>query len=195
MTDLEKLVLMLYEIGAVKFGRFQFITGNITPINIDLRLLISSPTTLKATAVAYSRILQTLEFDLLGAIPYGGLPIGTAIALEMNRPLIFPRKEAAISRTARSVEGVWQVGQKVVVIDDTITTGHSALGGVAMLKSVGLQVRDIVTLLDKEQGADDTIESRGYQLHSILRLDELLIILENHGRIDGKTRRHVLALA
>lgn len=194
MTDLEKLVLMLHEIGAVKFGRFQFAAGKISPINIDLRLLISSPSAMRATARAYSRILATLNFDLLGAIPYGGLPIGTAIALEMDRPLIFPRKEAKPSRAARSVEGVWHVGQRVVVIDDTVTTGASALGGVAMLKSVGLQVRDIVTLLDREQGADDTIESRGYQLHSVLRLEDLLITLEHHGRIDGKTRREVLSL-
>ena len=60
MTDLEKLVLMLHEIGAVKFGRFQFVAGKITPINIDLRLLISSPQALRATAVAYSRILKEL---------------------------------------------------------------------------------------------------------------------------------------
>ncbi|MGB1250277.1 MAG: orotate phosphoribosyltransferase [Candidatus Promineifilaceae bacterium] len=195
MTELEKLVLMLYEMGAVKFGRFQLTPSKISPINIDLRLLISHPSALKTTAVAFSRILQTLEFDLLGAIPYSGLPIGTAIALEMNRPLIFPRKEGRSSPTSRHVEGIWQVGQKVVVIDDTITTGESALGGVAMLKAAGLQVKDIVALLDREQGADDNVEGSGYTLHSVLRLDDLLITLENHGRIDGKTRREVLALA
>ena len=194
MSDLERLVLMLHQIGAVKFGRFKFTPSKISPINIDLRLLISHPSVLKATAVAFANILHQLDFDLLGAIPYGGLPIGTAIALEMNRPLIFPRKEGKSSPTSRNVEGVWHIGQKVVVVDDTVTTGESALGGVAILKSVGLQVTDIVALLDREQGADDKIESRGYNLHSVLRLEDLLVTLENHGRIDGKTRRAVLAL-
>lgn len=193
MTELESLVLALYDIEAVKFGRFKLASGKKSPIYIDLRLLISRPSVLQMAAHAYTTLLESLEFDLLGAIPYGGLPIGTAIALEMDKPLIFPRKAAKSYGTGRTIEGRWSVGQKVVIIEDLVTTGESALGGVAILKAAGLQVSDIVVLLNRQQGAEKTINERGYNLHSVLNLDQMLVILEHHERIKAKMRRKVLA--
>lgn len=192
MTEIETLVLSLYEIEAVKFGRFKLASGKTSPIYIDLRLLISRPDVLRLAARTYASLLDSVAYDLLGAIPYGGLPIGTAIALETGKPLIFPRKAAKSYGTGKTIEGRWTIGQKVVIIEDLVTTGESALGGVAILKAAGLQVSDIVVLLDRQQGAKATIAERGYNLHSVLNLDQMLVILEHHDRIKGKTRRKVL---
>ncbi len=192
MTEIESLVLSLHEIEAVKFGRFKLASGKVSPIYVDLRLLISRPAVLRLAARAYAALLESVEYDLLGAIPYGGLPIGTAIALETDKPLIFPRKAAKSYGTGKTIEGRWTVGQRVVIIEDLVTTGESALGGVAILKSAGLQVSDIVVLLDRQQGASKTIAERGYKLHSVLNLDQMLVILEHHERIKAKTRREVL---
>ncbi len=193
MTQIESLVLALHDIEAVKFGRFKLASGKTSPIYIDLRLMISRPTVLRIAAQAYASLLASLEYDLLGAIPYGGLPIGTAIALETDDPLIFPRKAAKSYGTGKTIEGRWSIGQKVVIIEDLVTTGESALSGVAVLKSAGLRVSDIVVLLNRQQGAKRTIAERGYTLHSVLDLDQMLVILEHHERIKGKMRRSVLA--
>ena len=192
MTDLERLALTLHDIEAVKFGRFQLASGKTSPIYVDLRLLISDPQALAMAAKLYAKLLHDLQFDLLGAIPYGGLPIGVAIALEIDNPLIFPRKTTKSYGTGKAIEGKYQVGQQVVIIEDLVTTGGSALEGVAMLKAAGLQVSDIVVLLDRLQGADQIIADAGYKLHSVIKLDALLVALEQHGRISSKQRDEVM---
>ena len=102
-----------------------------------------------------------LKFDLLTAPPMAGLPIGTAFALDMNRPLIYPRKTAKNYGTGKGIEGVWAIGQKVVVIDDVITSGGSIVQTIAVLKAAGLSVKDAVVLIDREQGGKKILAPKG----------------------------------
>ena len=134
-VDLEPLALSLFDIGAVRLGQFVLHSGRRSPIYFDLRLLVSYPAVLRQVAAAYALVLRRLQFDILAAYPYAGLPIGTAIALEMNIPLIYPRKTAKSYGTGKQVEGVWQVGQRAVVIEDLITSGDSILQAIAALKA------------------------------------------------------------
>ena len=193
-ATIESVTLGLFEIGAVKFGRFTLASGRTSPIYMDLRLLISAPTLLQQAAQLYARKLEKLEFDLLGAIPYAGLPIGVAVSLEMNRPLIFPRKEAKEYGTGKRIEGQFHVGQTVVVVEDLVTSAGSALSGIALLKAAGLQVNDVVVLLDREQGGRKNLEDDGYKLHSVLSLGQMLSVLEGHGHITAKQQADVLAM-
>ena len=86
-VDIESLAIALYDINAVRLGQFKLHSGRYSPIYIDLRLLVSYPHVLKQVAKAYQPILEQLTFDVLAAYPYAALPIGTAIALDMVRPL------------------------------------------------------------------------------------------------------------
>lgn len=188
----ESLALTLYEIGAVRFGEFVLHSGRTSPIYLDLRLLASYPQAMRQAAAVYRPILAGLAFDLLAATPLAGLPIGTAVSLEMNLPLIYPRGSAKSYGTGKRVEGRWEKGQTAVVIDDLITSGDSLLGGIEALEAAGLQVRNAVVLIDREQGGRETLQSRGYQLHSAMTLGQLLSILERAGRISGRQRREVM---
>jgi uridine monophosphate synthetase len=123
------LALTLHEIGAVRFGEFVLHSGRTSPIYLDLRLLASYPEALRGAATAYQPILAGLTFDLLAATPLAGLPIGTAVSLATNVPLIYPRGSAKSYGTGKRVEGRWEKGQTAVVIDDLITSGDSLLGG------------------------------------------------------------------
>ncbi len=71
--QLDSLVLLLYEIGAVQIGQFTLHSGRQSPIYIDLRILASFPEALRRVAVAYRTILDSLDFDLLAATPLAGL--------------------------------------------------------------------------------------------------------------------------
>lgn len=194
MTDpaITSLALTLYDIGAIKLGRFTLHSGRVSPIYIDLRLLVSFPQVMREVALAYSRLLDDLTFDILAAYPYAALPIGTAIALETGIPLIYPRKTAKRYGTGRQVEGKWEVGQTAVIIEDLITSGDSILQAVASLKAAGLQVGDAVVLIDREQGGREALAEQGYNLHAVTTLARLLAILEHEGRIDGRQRAEVL---
>ena len=85
----------------MQFGSFTLKSGQTSPIYIDLRRTVSDAGLLRMVARAYERLLTPLTFDRLAAIPYAGLPIGTAVALEMNRSLIYPRREVKSYGTAQ----------------------------------------------------------------------------------------------
>jgi orotate phosphoribosyltransferase len=192
-AQLAALAVTLHEIGAVRLGRFTLHSGLESPIYIDLRLLVSFPDALRQVARAYAALLPGLRFDILSAYPYAALPIGTALALETGIPLVYPRKDAKGYGTGKQVEGVWQEGQTALVIEDLITSGDSILRAIASLQDAGLQVREAVVLIDREQGGRELLRQQGYELHAVMRLGELLAILEQEGRISGRERDDVLS--
>lgn len=194
MIDLNELVLTLYEIEVVRFGRFELHSGKLSPIYIDLRLLASYPAVLRQVAQAYSELLAKLPCDVIAAIPYAGLPIGTAIALETGLPLIYPRKVAKSYGTGKQIEGKWSIGQTAVIIEDLITSGDSILQGVAMLKSAGLHINDAIVLIDRQQGGGQNLAEQGYQLHAVLSLPQMLTILEQHGRLTSAQHREIFRM-
>ncbi len=189
----EQLILDLSAIGAIKFGEFRLKSGISSPIYLDLRVLVSHPRVLRDTARAFSTVLNTLTFDRIAAIPYAALPIGTAVALEMDRPLIYPRREKKDYGTARAVEGEFRPGESAVVIDDVITTGASKLQAIEPLVAAGLSVRDIVVLVDREQGGVDELQKQGYRVDAILRIGDCVRLLRERKRISEEEYQRVLA--
>lgn len=189
----EALINTLYDIGAIQFGRFRLHSGRESRIYIDLRVLVSFPHALRQVAAAYREVLNTLAFDLLAATPLAGLPIGTAIALDMNMPLIYPRKTAKSYGTGKEIEGKWSIGQTVVAVDDLITSGDSILETIAALKAAGLRVRDAVVLIDRGQGGSQLLAEQGYRLHSVLALSSMLETLVEHERLTPRQRDEVVA--
>ena len=89
--------------------------------------------------------------------------------------MILKRKEKKEYGTGKMVEGVFQKGQKCLVIEDVITSGQSILETISALEQEGLIIEDIAVLIDRQQGGRALLESKGYRLHSCLTLDQLPI--------------------
>ena len=178
------LILQLYDLGCILFGEFVQASGATFPYYIDLRKIISNPQIFHQILSAYADILQKLEFDRIAGIPYGSLPTATGLALRLNRPMIFPRKEVKAHGTRRLIEGNFHPGETVVVVDDILISGKSAMEGAEKLKSAGLNVQDIVVFLDHEQGVKDRLAANGYRSHSVLTISEITGTLYEAGRID-----------
>lgn len=190
--DLEKFALLLHDIGAVRLGQFKLHSGRVSPIYLDLRMLVSYPEALRMATAVYTTILSSLEYDLLAAAPMAGLPLGTALCLALDRPLIYPRKTAKSYGTGKGIEGAYQIGETAVIIDDLITSGDSILQAIAALKAGGLQVNDAVVLIDRQQGGMDTLRNAGYQPHATMTIRQILSILEAHQRITARDTARVL---
>jgi orotate phosphoribosyltransferase len=186
LTPLEQLSVTLYEIGAVQFGKYKLHSGKKSRIYLDLRVLASFPEALRQVADAYRTVLEWLDYDVLSATPLAGLPIGTAIALNMNQPLIYPRQTAKSYGTGKAIEGVYSVGDTAVVIDDLITSGDSIVQTIAALKAGGLRVTDAVVLIDREEGGVENLAAEGYRLHSIMSVSYLLSVLLDQEQISEK---------
>lgn len=190
--SLARLALGLFDAGCVQFGTFTLKSGLTSPIYIDLRLLASHPSLLRDVARAMAGIARHLSFDRIAAVPYAGIPIGTALVLEMGRPLIYPRWEVKEHGTRRPIEGTFTPGETVLLVDDLITRGDSKLEAAAPLQEAGLVVRDVLVLIDREQGGAEDLARHGLRLHAVLPLTRMLAILRDTGRIPTAQYEEVL---
>jgi uridine monophosphate synthetase len=187
-----ELIEALHELGAVKLGNFTLKSGDTSPIYMDLRLLISEPRVLGLAAEAYAGLLPALEFDRIAAIPMAGVPIGTAVALASNRPMIFPRKQVKAYGTGRAIEGHYEEGETALVLDDLISSGGSKIEAIEPLEAAGLKVRDVIVLIDREGGGKEELASAGYALHSVLTLREIVDHLVAAGRVSAEEHQAVI---
>ena len=178
------LILNLFTIGAVKFGTFTLKSGIISPLYIDLRILISYPQIMKKVVRAYCDMLKTISYDRLAAVPYASLPIVSAISLQLNEPWIYTRKEAKNYGIKKPVEGEYKKGETVVIIDDLISSGVSKQEMIVSLETIGLLVKDVVVLIDRLQGGRAELARKGYILHAICTLDEILEVLKSEEKIE-----------
>jgi orotate phosphoribosyltransferase len=181
------LLLKLLEIQAVKFGQFTLKSGLSSPIYIDLRLVISYPDLLKDVAEALWGKIKGLNFDLLCGVPYTALPFATAISVLHRKPMVMRRKEAKEHGTKKLIEGAYQAGQRCLIIEDLITTGLSIFETIEPLEKEGLQVHDITVLLDREQGGRKALTDRGFSLHAVFTMTELLDHVLKTGAADLAT--------
>jgi uridine monophosphate synthetase len=182
----KELALDLHEIGALKFGEFTFKSGIVSPMYLDLRLFISYPKVLKKVAKLYAQKLKDLKYERLAGVAYAALPIAGAISLELNEPWIFMRKEGLKKEYGlqKSLEGEFNKGDTVVMIEDLVTKASSLLEAIPAIENHGLVVKDAVVLLDYGKGGSEALKNKGYNLHAFMTTSELIDIMYSERKID-----------
>ncbi len=188
--QLTDYILNLYETNAIKFGEFTLKSGLKSPFYIDLRHIISEPKLLKQTADLIVEQVKNLDFDYVSGIPYTALPIATLVADKLQKPLIYVRKEEKAYGTKNPVIGQYEKGKSCLIIDDLITTGESIVETAEKFQAAGLKTTDFVVIIDRSKNAVELMKQQGFNLHSLIDLDQMLQILAQHNKIDtGKIKQ------
>lgn len=177
--DKKLLIKRLLEHGCFKVGQFTLKSGIVSPFYLDLRKLISDPGLLRLMAEAYLELLKDLDFKRLAAIPLASLPLATAISLLADRPLIYPRLPVKAHGLAAPIDGDCQPGERVVLIDDLVTTGLSKKEAVEVLRQEGLVIEDLVVLIERGYNARAELAELGLRLRAVIHIDEIVNYLEN----------------
>ena len=105
--------------------------------------------------------------------------------------MIYPRKEAKQYGTGKLIEGEYNAGDKVLVVDDIITDGTSKIEAIKPLQEAGLVISDVLIILDREQGGDKILAEAGYALHSLGKLSDVMDTLVSAGKVDPEMQARV----
>jgi orotate phosphoribosyltransferase len=180
MNDRAALVRLLAQ-RSVRRGRFTLSSGRESAHYVDARLTTMSPEGLAMIGPLALRAIRERAWaaDAVGGLTLGADPIAYAIALASvsDPPLVRAftvRKEAKQHGTGRLIEGPLGDGDRVVVIEDVITTGGSALRAVEALQRAGAVISGILALVDREEGGRAILEEAGFQVACLTNLSDLL---------------------
>ena len=179
--------------GAFKLGEFKLKSGITSPFYIDMRIVPSHPSVFKIVAAAYAELLDGLPFDSIAGIPTAGLPLAAAAAMKTERPMIYPRMQEKQHGTGNRVEGAWKPGDRVVMLDDLITTGGAKIEAAETLRDAGIVVSDLVVLVERGIDGRKQLEEAGIDLHAYTTVEALFAYLEKAGIVDKARYNELLA--
>lgn len=192
MTQTQKeLADALFEIEAIKFGAFRLKlheknpSAPLSPIYIDLRVLRSaSPDVRLLACQVYLELMKDLQFDTYADVPTAITPIVANLAQLTGVPMITPRTDKKTYGSGAQIDGKFKKGDTAVLIDDLITEGDSKFPAIQILEGDGVGVKDIVFLVDREQGGVQLLEKKGYKCHAAFTVSNLLRYYLRSGRIN-----------
>jgi orotate phosphoribosyltransferase len=162
---------MLMKTGALQFGMFTLSGGKLSPYYLDLRVIPSFPDAFRACTDLLAKNARSVEgIDKIGGIPTGGLPWASVLAYSLAKPLVYTRKDIKLHGRERSVEGILTPGERVLLVDDVITTGKNILTALQSIRGEGGVVENALVLLDREEGGGEHLQKEGVKLHSVAKI-------------------------
>jgi orotate phosphoribosyltransferase len=190
----EKLFLMkqvgilLIKNNAIKFGDYILSSGKKSPYYIDLRQTISSPITMDWIGNSLTRIIINEigrdKIDKILGVPTAGVPFATVVSQKLGIPLIYYRQARKEHGVRKKVEGILDRNDRVLVVDDLITTGESVIEAAEVVRDQGGVVNEMVVLLDREQGGQQRLRSCRIEPHVLFKISDAMAWLHNVGLID-----------
>jgi len=186
---------ILSRIGAVKFGTFRLTSGKLSPYYIDLRVVPSFPGAFRRICQLYVDFINKElgdNFDRIAGIPTAGIPFAAVIAHNMDKPFLYVRKGFKRHGRERRIEGVLTSGDKVLLVDDLVTTGSSLRAAARVIRAEGGVVEDAVVLIDREEGGADALARDGIKLHSLLKITSIARKLYEIGVVTDEQLKTIL---
>lgn len=191
MDDLT-LFIRMQESKMIMTGEFTLKNNSISPVYVNLRPIVSHPDILKKICQRLSIKAIGIGCDRICGIPYAGFPIAFNMIIPTGIPAIYFRKEEKEYGTKQKIEGEYNVGDYVLIIDDVATDAGSKLLTAEVLKNAGLKITDFLILIDRCQGASEILKQNGYKLHSLFKLPDIIETLYQAKKIELPMRDKVL---
>jgi orotate phosphoribosyltransferase len=161
---------LLIRYKAIEFGEFTLASGKKSQYYIDVKSAVTNPDLLWAIA---SVIEKNHPFDVVAGVAVGGVPLAVATAMVAKKPY-------AIIRAAEKSHGKKDViignvkNRNVLLVEDVTTSGGSAIYGIRALRDAGAQADRVVTVVDREQGAEELLKKQGVNLFSLVKISEIV---------------------
>jgi orotate phosphoribosyltransferase len=173
---MKQVGLMLVRNESIRFGDYTLTSGKKSPYYIDLRATISSPITMDWISNSLVRIIMneigTEKVDKILGVPTAGVPFATMVSQKLALPLIYYRKARKEHGVRKKIEGSVERNDRVLIVDDLITTGESVIEAAEAVRKQGAIATELVVLLDREQGGSDRLRQAYVEPHMLFRVSE-----------------------
>jgi len=190
-----EMAKILTNIDALQFGLFTLTNGKVSPYYIDLRIVPSFPDAFKDIIDFYTTTITqqigTKTFDRISGVPIAGIPFASQVAYNLKKPFLYVRKGQKLHGRERRVEGILVSGDKVLLLDDLVTTGLTLKEAVDAVRAEGGIVTDAVAFLDREEGGKELLEQNGVKLHALLKISEIANTLYELGAVDEESLKTI----
>jgi orotate phosphoribosyltransferase len=187
---------ILHKIDALKFGVFRLTSGKASPYYVDLRVVPSFPDAFREICDFYRDYITSQigldNFERIAGVPLAGIPFASQIAYNLRKPFLYVRKGIRHHGRQRRVEGILVSGDRVLLVDDLVTTGLNLKKAAEAIRAEGGVVKGAVALLDREEGGKEKLEKTGIQVHTLLQMHEVANTLFEMGAIDEESLMTIL---
>jgi orotate phosphoribosyltransferase len=171
-TDLAALARDMKAVALLE-GDFVLRSGRRSRYYFDKYLFECEPGILRRLGAELARLVpagtQRLACPELGAVLLGG-----AVSMETGLPMCIVRKEAKDYGTSKGIEGRLEAGEKVCLVEDVLTTGGAALAAAEKVRAAGGEIIGLVGVLDREEGAAESLAKAGIAFHPLLRRADVI---------------------
>ncbi len=194
-TKKTEMAKILTNIDALQFGLFKLSSGKVSPYYVDLRIVPSFPDAFRDICEFYAQYITqqigTKSFDRITGIPIAGIPFASQVAYILKKPLLYVRKDAKLHGRERRVDGILVSGDRVLLIDDLVTTGITLKKAAQAVRAEGGIVTDAVSFLDRQEGGKELLEKEGIKLHPLLKISEIAQTLYEMGTIEEESLKTI----
>ena len=191
-----KIANVLFKIDALKFGVYKLSSGKASPYYIDLRVVPSFPDAFREICDLYGETITSQialkNFDRIAAVPLAGIPFASQIAYNLKKPFLYVRKGIRLHGRERRVEGILVSGDRVLLVDDLITTGLTLKKAAEAIRAEGGVVTEAIAFLDREEGGKEKLAESGIKLHALIKISEIANTLYELGAIDEESLKTIL---
>jgi len=191
-----QLCQILYKIGALKFGTFKLTSGKISPYYIDLRIVPSFSDAFHKICNLYAKLIEsdvgTENFKTIAGIPTAGIPFASVVAYNLQKSFLYTRPAQRRHGRERKVEGILSPGDKVLPLDDLITSGKSLRKAASAIRAEGGVITDAVVLIDREEGGKEKLAKDKITLRYLLKASEAANKLYEIGAITDDELKTIL---
>ena len=162
-------------------GDFVLRSGKRSKYYLDKYLFETDPQVLRGIVGEMAMMIRNelatgAQYERLAAPELGGVVLGAGLSLELGLPLLLVRKAAKEYGTTKRIEGRFEAGEKVALVEDIVTSAGAAIQAAEALREAGVVVDDLFCVVDREEGGAEAARGSGLTLRALFTSSELGIV-------------------
>ena len=173
---MSELTVALKDCGAIQYGDFTLASGAKSEYYIDIKKASTNPKVLYMISIQMAELMQekNIRPDRIAGVVLGSVPLAAALSLATGIPYVMVRKAKKDHGTGKLIEGDLNPGDKVLVVEDVVTTAGSSIAAIKTLRENGAVVDTALSVIDRESGGEQNYAEIGVKFLSLVKASEIL---------------------